>query len=218
YLDQIFALPELADLREQAFLPRMETALVDAGDRVNRTTDRLVEQLRRFVQTRAFAENQRITSLITEIEQLAVAVKTDPPPHRGFATISGSAAVNLTMDRGPFTPPPRLELHDTRPAPGDASEVVTDALYRQLYVDPAELRGRIDALLRNRRQISLFEVTAAIPPTRGLTELITYYSIATQREKDRRAVINPERRESIVYQTEGGTRTAVFPETLFLNE
>jgi hypothetical protein len=218
HLEQIFRLPELNKLRSRAFLPRMETSLVDAGDRVNRTTDRLVEQLRRFVQTRAFAENQRVTTLIAEIEQLAVAIKKAPPPKRGFASIEGAAAVNLTMDRGPFEPPPRLELRNTRPVAGDANAVVTTALYQQLYVDPAELRGRIDALLRDRRQISLAEITEAIPPKRGLTELITYFSIATQREGNRRAVINTDREETITYQTDEGSRTATFPETIFLNE
>ncbi len=105
HLAQLADLPELNDLYGRAFLPRMETALVDAGDRVNRTTERLVEQLRRFVQTRAFSENQRVTNLIGKIERLAVAVKTDPLPNRGFASIDGSAAINLTMDRGVFAPP-----------------------------------------------------------------------------------------------------------------
>jgi hypothetical protein len=218
HLAQLAGLPELNDLYGRAFLPRMETALVDAGDRVNRTTERLVEQLRRFVQSRAFSENQRVTNLIGKIERLAVAVKTDPPPNRRFARIDGAAVVNLTMDRGVFNPPARLDLRGAKPLAGDASEVVTTALYDQQYVDPAELRGRLDALLRDRRQISLAEVAEAIPPRRGLTELLTYFSIATHRETERRAIINPEREETITYTVGKTTRTATFPETIFLNE
>jgi hypothetical protein len=122
------------------------------------------------------------------------------------------------MDRGVFNPPARLDLRGAKPLAGDASEVVTTALYDQQYVDPAELRGRLDALLRDRRQISLAEVAEAIPPRRGLTELLTYFSIATHRETERRAIINPEREETITYTVGKTTRTATFPETIFLNE
>lgn len=218
YLTQIFALPELSGLRQNSILPQLETNLVDASDRVNRITHRLIGQLRRFVQSRAFSEHHRVAAIITRIERLAVAVKATPPPHRGFATIEGTAAVNLTMDRSPFMPPPRLELPACRPTVGDTTAVVTTALYNRHYVDPAELRGRLDALLRHRTQISLGEVAREIPPKRGLSELLTYYHIATQWESDHRARIDPSRPETITYNTANGKRTATFPETIFLHE
>ena len=216
FLDQIFAQPELAAYRRGSFLHRMEHDLTDAGTRVIRTTDRLVEQLRRFLQSRAFLENQRTAQLITDIEQLAIAVKKDPPTQRRFATVEGKAKVNLTMDRGPFVPPDRLELPDGPPAAGRADTVVTDALFDQLYVDPAVLKGRLEVLLRDRDQITLGEVVAAMPPERGLSELIAYFGIATDWEKERRAAIHPDRRQSIPYDKDGLRRYVDFPETIFL--
>ena len=217
YIDRVFALPELEHARRDSFLPQLELALTDAGDRVNRTTNRLVEQLRRFVQTQGFAETRRVTSLIEDIEKLAIAVKTDPPTSRNFSTIEGKPEVNLPMDRAPFEPPAQLELAAGPPAAGNATDVVTDALFELQFVDPAELRGRIDTLLRGRTQISLREVTEEIPVRRGLTELVTYFSIATEREATRRATINEANPQVITYDTPEGRREATFPETLFLN-
>ena len=217
FITRILDLPELTTERDRSFLPRLEMSLTEAGDRVNQTTNLLVEQLRRFVQSQGYAETRRVTGLIEDIERLVLEVKADPPTGREFATIGGGAEVNLPMDRGPFTPPLQLDLDAGVPAVGDADAVVTDALYQLHYVDPAELRGRIDTLLRNRTQISLREITEEIPVRRGLTELLVYFNIATEREAGRRATINPARKQDIPYPTGAGVRTASFPETIFLN-
>ncbi len=216
FLDQIFEQPELAGLRSNSFLNRMEYALVEAGNRVNKTTDRLIEQLRRFLQSRAYLENRRITQLITEIEQLAVAVKNEPPAGRRFTTVEGAADVSLIMDRGVFQPPEQLRLPEGPPPPGSFEQVETDALYDILYVDPAELKGQLNVLLRDRDQISLLEVVQRMPPRRGLSELIAYFGIATSWEEERRAVISPDRRQTIPYEKNGERRTVDFPETIFL--
>ena len=216
FLDQIFLQPELAGLRSNSFLNRMEYALVEAGNRVNKTTDRLIEQLRRFLQSRAYLENRRITQLITEIEQLAVAVKNNPPTSRRFATVEGNADISLIMDRAPFQPPEQLRLPLVPARPGSIEQITTDALYEVLYVDPAELKGRLSVLLRDRDQISLLEVVQRMPPRRGLSELIAYFGIATGWEEERRAVISPDRRQAIPYEKNGEQRTVDFPETIFL--
>lgn len=218
YLERILHLPELTGEVGNTQLPRLETNLVAAAERVNRTTDRLVEQLRRFVQTRAYAEHQRVTDLIGEIEKAAVAVRTDPPKSRRFASVDGSAGVQFPMEHGPFTPPKRLDLKGVTPTAGNPDAVVASALYAQQYIDPAELRGRIDTLLRGRKQITLSEVVEAVPPEKGLAELIGYFNLATHRERYQRAVINTERDEAITYTTPRGRRTATFPETIFLND
>lgn len=216
HLIQIKNLPELDTATAVSPLFRLETDLVDAAIRVKETTDRLVEQLRRFLQSRAFLEGRRLTQLLTDFEKIAIAVKDNPPRVKAFAQIEGKAVINLTMDRAPFSPPPMLRLPEAAPSPGEATDVATDLLYEQLYVDPAELRQRLGELLRERDQISLPEVARAIPLTRGLTELVTYFNIATRWEQERRAVINPARRQEIIYQHGEETRTVDFPETIFL--
>jgi hypothetical protein len=213
---QLFALPELQGLQAKSLVPRLKMSLVEAGDRVNKTTDRLIEQLRRFLQSRSFLENKRMAEIITDIEQLALKVKNDPPPGRVFASLEGKALVNLVMDRAPFEPPAVLQLATTNLAQGSADDMVTAGLYEQHYVDPAELKARIQELLRGRDQISLLEISETIPFSKGLSELVAYFSIATAWENRQKAVIHPEKKEWIVYQKEGRNYRIEMPETLFL--
>jgi hypothetical protein len=216
YIEQVFSLSELDGLQDRSLIPRLKISLVRAGDRVNRTTDRLVEQLRRFLKARAFVENRRVTQVIEEIEELAILVKKEPPRTRHFIDIEGKAAVQLVMDRELFEPPELHSLSDSLPEEGSAEAVSFEALYEQLYVDPAELKGRIQVLLRNRDQISLGEITEIIPVEKGLNEVIAYFSIATQWEQQQKAVIHSEKEESIRYKKEGKVFEIAMPETIFL--
>ena len=213
---QIFEQPELSGFRSRSVLPRLKMSLVEAGDRVNKTTDRLVEQLRRFLASRAFLENRRASQVIEEIEQLALKVKNNPPTPRYFTDIEGKPAVHLLMDRGLFEPPEVLQLDSENLAEGDAGTVTADGLYEQLFIDPAELRGRIKALLRGRDQISLRQVTEELPLEKGLTELVAYFGIATTLERQQKAIINEEQTETIVYHKDGRDFRIDLPQTLFL--
>lgn len=216
WIRQLFVLPELEQLRRRSAIPHLKMSLVAAGDRVNKTTDRLVEQLRRFLQSRAALENKRVADIITNIEQLAIQVKDTPPKDKHFFAIEHQPDIHLVMDRGPYEPPqvPRLNTKGLEAGAGDL--VQTAALYEQLYVDPAELRGRIKTLLRGREQISLQEVTEAIPIEKGLSELVAYFSIATDWEGKRKAVINRERRQRLFYTKEEETYSIELPETIFM--
>ena len=103
----------------------------------------LIEQLRRFLASRTFLENRRAGQVIEEIEQLALQVKNDPPPQRFFSAIAGKPAVNLVMERRLFQPADELQLDTDHPVPGNAVEVLAEGLYNQLYIDPEELKGRV---------------------------------------------------------------------------
>ncbi len=216
WIRQLFTLPELSQFRRRSDIPRLKMSLVTAGDRVNKTTDRLVEQLRRFLQSRAVLENKRIAQIIAEIEQLAIQVKEKPPKDKQFFSIEHQPAVHLVMDRAPYEPPqaPRLKTGGLKTGKGE--QVQTGALYTQLYIDPAELRGRIKTLLRGRDQISLQEVIEAMPIEKGLSELVAYFSIATDWEGKRKAVINHERRQRLFYTKDEETYSIDLPETIFI--
>ncbi|GJM32410.1 MAG: hypothetical protein DHS20C18_14110 [Saprospiraceae bacterium] len=213
---QVFEQPELSGYRNRSVVPRLKMSLVEAGDRVNKTTDRLVEQLRRFLVSRTFLENRRASQVIEEIEQLALKVKNDPPTQRNFIAIEGKPAIHLLMERDLFQPPDMLRLDSENLAFGNAEEVTVDGLYEQLYIDPAELKGRIKALLRGRDQISLRQITEEVPVEKGLSELVAYFGIATALERQQKAIINEEKIESIVYHKDGHNFKVDLPQTLFL--
>ena len=213
---QVFALPELQNMNRRSTIARLKMSLVAAGDRVNKTTDRLVEQLRRFLQSQSILEHKRVAQIIGEIEQMAIQIKSDPPLSKNFYAIEHRPGIDLVMDRPPFEPPqvPKLSTRDI--IIGQGQKVQTAALYTQLYIDPAELRGRIKTLLRGRDQISLREITETLPIEKGLSELVAYFSIATNWEGQRKAVINRARRQQLFYTKDEKTYSIELPETIFL--
>lgn len=213
---QVFEQSELSGMHQRSVIPRLKISLVEAGDRVNKTTDRLVEQLRRFLVSRAFLENRRAVQVIEEIEQLALKVKHDPPGERFFMAIDGKPVLHLLMDRQLFQPPEILRLDTSALASGEADAVTAAGLYEQLYIDPAELKGRIKVLLRGRDQISLREITEEVPIEKGLSELVAYFGIATDLERRQKAVINDRQTETIIYHKNGRDFRIDLPQTLFL--
>lgn len=213
---QLFEQPELEAYRNHSVLPRLKILLVEAGERVDRTTTRLIEQLRRFLASRTFLENRRAGQVIEEIEQLALQVKNEPPPQRFFSDIAGKPAVNLVMERRLFQPADELQLASDQPVAGNAVEVLTEGLYNQMYIDPEELKGRIQKMLRGKQQVSLKEVVAHAPVEKGLSEIVAYFGLATQWEPRQKAVINTGQQEKLFYESEGQTYAVELPQILFL--
>ncbi|MEQ8702990.1 MAG: DUF3375 domain-containing protein [Phaeodactylibacter sp.] len=214
--EQLFEQPELEAYRAYSVLPRLKILLVEAGERVDRTTTRLIEQLRRFLASRTFLENRRAGQVIEEIEQLALQVKSHPPPQRFFSDIAGKPAVNLVMERRLFQPADELQLATDQPVPGNAIKVLAEGLYNQLYIDPEELKGRIQKMLRGKKQVSLKEIVAHTPVEKGLSEVVAYFSLATQWELRQKAVVNTKQQEKLFYESEGRTYAVELPQILFL--
>jgi len=215
YVEEIFKVQELREYKENALVPKLKTNLVYAGDRVNKTTDNLVEQLRKFIELKMYLENRRIAEIIKEIEELALAAKNDHPAGSQFVEIDDVPRISIVMDRGLYEPPKNPEINSENLEEGIPSED-SSALFEQLYVNPEILKERIRMLLRGKKQISLKEVTEEVPIEKGLTEVVTYFSIASGMEKENKSIINTEVEETISYQKDGELNEVRLPKTIFL--
>lgn len=215
YIREIFSVPELSAYKNNSLVPRLKISLVDAGDRVNKTTDHLVEQLRKFIELKVFLENRRITEIIKDIEEAALAIKEDPPSGKRFAELDDKPGVSLIMDRRPYDPPKNPDVNSGNLQEGIA-ETDASALFEQLYVDPQAIRERIRILLRGKQQITLKEITEEVPVEKGLTEIVTYFSVASDLEKQNKSVIDPNLKETILYERDGHFKEVTVPKTTFL--
>lgn len=182
FIREIFSVPELKAFEQTSLVPRLKINLVDAGDRVNKTTDHLVEQLRKFIDLKVYLENRRITQIITDIEEAALAVKENHPEGRRFIELDDKPALSLVMDRRPYDPPRNPDV-DSADLEEGVAEVDTSVLFEQLYVDPQAIKERIRLLLRGRKEITLRQITDEVPVEKGLTEIVTYFSVASELEK-----------------------------------
>ncbi len=198
-LETIFDLDEIQQLEPDAFLRRIKFYLLDAGEKVQRTNNLLVEQLRKYLDNQVYLENRRIISLIREIEKRAIEIKDNPPQERVFTTVNGlKPGLNLVMSRGLFIPTKNPAISDAPLTAGEAT-IDTDALYEQVYVDEKELQAHINKSLRTRSQISLGELVERYPIRKGLAEVVAYLNLAS---KDDKAMIADEEIETLTLTVE----------------
>ena len=66
-IQKVLALEEVKSCQPDELLPKMKYHLLEAGEKVQRTNSRLVEQLRRYLDDQVWLENKRIMDIIKEI-------------------------------------------------------------------------------------------------------------------------------------------------------
>jgi hypothetical protein len=216
-LETVSTLPEVQEVKKDDFLDRIKINLIEAGDRVNKTNHQLIEQLRKFLDSKAYLENKRMGEVIREVQALALRVKDNPPRTADFLLLDDRPFVELVMDRPLFSSPRKVEMTDTGYEAGDQAAISTDQyakLYNQPFVDVEQLRKRIRQLLQAESQVTLKQVTDAFPVEKGLAEVVAYYSIAA---KDKKSVINDHVQEQIlIANTETDKQfEVIFPQLIF---
>jgi Protein of unknown function (DUF3375) len=181
-LDKINNIPAILEIKKEQTVDRIKTNLVDAGDKVNRSNDGLIEQLRKFVEQKNLSESRHILQSIEQIESLLLENKEVIDPQVSWMEIDGLFKPSFTMDRPLFNPPVKVTFDNTGIEDGLA-EADTDVLFEQFYVDIEVLRNNVKSLLRNRSQIALSELLTHYQPTKGVAEVLGYMQIATNEGK-----------------------------------
>ncbi|MCF6291102.1 MAG: DUF3375 domain-containing protein [Desulfobacterales bacterium] len=213
-LDKLYAIEEIEELQPDPLLARIRYLLLDAGEKAYKTANLLVEQLRKFLDDRAYLENKRIMEIIRRIEKQAMGVQDSPPPERNFTTLDElSPRLELVMCRSLFTIPKNPVIEEQALAQG-SEDIAVEPLYEQVYVDEKELAANIRAALQDRDQISLAGLVRDFPVRKGVAEVVAYLDLA---EKDDRAIVDSDRTEAIVIATETGeTKQLQVPRIIFV--
>ena len=150
---------------------------LEAGEHTQRTVALLSQQLRRFLDDRAWLENRRIMDLLRGIEAKALALR-DTPPAGTFMHQAGTAAdIRLPMERPLYRPPVKPLIADIELESGDA-ELDVAALFSQVVVDRSKLERQVRRALQDRSQVTLQEVCELHPLEQGLAELVAYLQLA----------------------------------------
>lgn len=210
-LENILALEAIEDMAQDSFLPGAKYALLDAGRAVYKTTNRLADQLRRYIDDRVHLENKRIMEIIRDIEQKALDLKENPPQDFCFEIDEISPEIDLTMAR---------TLHKAN-LPEDFSNVVLDnealdidvsALFMREDIDYGELSERIGRLLRDHDQITLREVINRYPVTKGIGEVIAYFEVGHDSEK---VVVSNDKKDVLNLSIDGRDTQVKIPRLIF---
>ncbi|HEX2867052.1 MAG TPA: DUF3375 domain-containing protein [Ignavibacteriales bacterium] len=184
----VMKIPAVESVQSMNILERLKVDLVEAGDKVNKTTHGLIEQLRKYLDSRVRLENRRIIEIIKGIKKTAVDLKDNPPIKRDFFTIEYRPEIEMIMERPEFIPPRIPLILDSVPDEGLA-EIDLKSLYAQHYIDLEEIQNNIKSILAQEGQVSLKRIIDVYPVEKGLSEVMAYLEIAHKGGKN---VINEE--------------------------
>jgi hypothetical protein len=195
------------------FLKNMKFHLLEAGKKVVNTNHLLVEKLKRILTGQSTLERKRAIELIGEIKKLALQVMPNPPDTDQFIEVEGNPYIHLPMER-PLGEQPQetiFENHPTEIGSDDLTQVDFTSLMSQFDINKEELVTRIQQYLKRKPQVTLTEILDEHPINKGLAELLTYFSIASQSSKH---LIIPETYEIVQLHGDSG-RFVKIPQIIF---
>lgn len=210
-LDKVFSIPEIQG--SSRFLHEIDLHLLDVGERVYRSYNRIAEQLRNYLDNQSYLEHKRITELIKSIERTAIENKENISLHRLNMDISDTkASIESIMSKPLFTPPKNPLIEDNILVQGQANSSL-ELLYQQDGVDEALLYGRIRKLLQHEAQVSLSQVIIKHPLEKGLAEIVTYLHLAS---KNNKALIDATKLVTLCWSSESGIKKNIcLPNIIF---
>ncbi len=185
-IGQVISLPEIERTSENTIIEDFKINLVEAGDKVNKTTHQLIDQLRRFLDNNSIGETKRVLSILGEIKSTAFSIKENDPKDRAFLEIDHHPYINNILERPLFTPGEKVSIQEIVILEGKSDESA-DILFSQHYIDRNELMDRIRTTSSSKGQVSLREIIEKHPVTKGLSEILAYLDIA---EHDSRATVD----------------------------
>jgi hypothetical protein len=202
-LEKLNEIPAIRQIKQEHLIDRIKTNLVDAGDKVNRSNDGLIGQLRKFVEQKNLSESKHILRSIESIEQLLLEHKDSLLPQDTLMEIDDLFRPGLFMERPLFTPPAKVDFGETVVEEGKA-DADTNILFEQFYINIDQLRDNVKTLLRSHSQVSLSRVLDHYQPTKGIAEILGYMQIATG---DSRHFIDNDIIENLVVTNEDSGKT-----------
>jgi len=177
-LERVLSLPPVAGLRPDVRIRRVHYDWLEAGEHTQRTVAHLSQQLRRFLDDRAWLENRRIMDILHNIETSALDLRDMLPTGEFMEINDTSIDISLPMERPLYTPPVKPVIADVAIESGE-EELDVAALFSQVFVDRAALAQHIHSALQTRQNISLARLIETRPLQQGLAELIAYLQLAS---------------------------------------
>jgi hypothetical protein len=183
-----------------------------SGQKVFESNQLLAEKLNRIIAEQNLRERKRALRTMDRIRKLALEKGRPPQGHRQFWEVEAEAEVKFPLDR-PLGDVREEAVATQKPETNiaDPNDLNWENLFDTFFVDYSRLNSNIKELLRNNSQVNLETVIQAFPLKKGLSELLTYFSIASQ--SDSHQIVSVEQIE-IVLDVEKG-RKVRSPQIIF---
>jgi hypothetical protein len=190
-LIDVMNLPAVQEVQREHFsIANVRNDLIEAGDRTKRSTNSLLQQLRKYLEHKTFTESRKIYDNIQEaLKIISMNIDVD---FSKFDWIQLDNVVDIDLITGHgwdirgFKPPEKIKFTATEHEEGRGT-ADKNQLYAQFEISIAELKGNIKSALKNKTHIHFSDFAKAYEIKKGLAELIAYVEIASN-EKNRHIV------------------------------
>lgn len=202
-IERMLGIPLIQQMRNDSFrMELLRNNLIEAGDRTNKTTNSLWNQLRRYLENKSFFENRRILEQINESLKLIFEHPDTDFSKLPALEIDETIRIDLISNRPLYTPPEQIKFKKQQLQEGQASGG-SELLYEQFEIDIPRLKDNIKQLLKNRLQLSLPELLREYPAEKGVAEIVAYIDIASKNPK-RHSVSDNEQEDILIRNSQTG--------------
>lgn len=168
-------------LRANHLLKRLSRRLLVEAERVVRSNERMAATLRRALESAASGEDRRLRELIREIQQLALACRTVPPPDDRFFDIAGPPQVFASFSRTFWQPDVTGHVAQNLIFGSGVLDLQVLERFRALAdLNLTRLREQVRTCLVADDSVLLSQVLQRFPPSEGILEVLGYVVIGLQ--------------------------------------
>jgi len=211
-LKNLYKIETIKELDEDKKLKDVKYTLLKSGEKIYKVSAKLIEQLRRFIDDRVWIENKRVLELCREIEKSAISLKEDMPTARNFFEIKGEKVpIDSIFEKSLYTV--KIAQEFKKEDIESSIEIDIHSFYHIFFVDEEVLKKNIAQMLLHQSQCTFMQLTEKFAITKGLSELISYLSIAKNSDD---AIVDERSKIHLEIEDSSGNKKAItMPDIIF---
>lgn len=190
-INEVMAIPVVQKVKNENFnIGNVRNNLIEAGDKTKKSTNSLLEQLRKYLEHKSFFENKRIYDNIQEA--LKIISKNEDKDFSKLDLMQFDDVINLDLIlahgweiRG-FKAPEKIKFANNNPEEGKNTGE-NNQLFEQFEISMAELKDNIKVALKNKSHVSFTDFVKEFEIKKGVAEIVAYVEIASS-DKNRHIV------------------------------
>lgn len=203
--------------RQRSFLLHLTRTLLERGSEVHDVSQRFARSLKSFVQSREYLEQRRLSSLLKQAQNAALALRELlRPEHAIDVALELSSARLRSLTQWRLYDPAERSVETTLQR-GETLAISLDhigALVAQSEIDFRMLRVHLRQMLQERMRCTIGGVLARFPASQGLGSVVGYLTLGS-----RFGVLSPQQQESVRWcGGDGIWRQARIPLVHFVRE
>jgi len=217
-IESLYSIESLKKIDSEKKLINLQYSLLKSGEKVYGVSLKLIEQLRRFLDDRVWAENRRILELCADIEKKAIEIKEQIPTRQKFTSINDSKVkIDSIFSKSLYEP--KRDQAFLKEIVVDKTEIDMESFYNIFFIDEELLARNIEEALLLRSQATLKEIVEKNPIEKGVSELVAYISLAKRSSNVYDAYIDEDATEILIIQDNNAVKKKIkMPKIIFVRE